>query len=668
MATAPLPYAKSITVSTSTINDLDEYKISQYYDLNLVSMQEKLVSGLEAIKTKAEETIQTSRLASNAVTETKVANQSISIQKIKSGVLQDINIDISGGTTSGLTSTFSTISLVPQEDGSIIAISTNGSGAPALMSDNINTSNKCKIGNSIKIRFNSKYTNSGGKFRADVFRGDTFATVSSIVTTDLTASYNVYEITLNCTVNVPDGVACYLVLRLNPIVQGQGFQYKEALWMWSDAGNFPVKLNEKISDIESDIVALHKPEKTYANITDATQTNLNTYSYVKNGSATVVGSVATVTGAYGGIVSNEFVGTKFLKIVVSGTFTTPNAMIMLSYYNGSAWTNETKFNGITDGILNHTITIDTNNYFVYKNAQKYKILVLMESGTVGGTITITDMTINDLDEFRISDYYDSNMLNMQKKIVSGVQTSVSKLNGLETKKSILTSPNGTRYFLNVNNSGALTATPVIPNKSLFMMNSLGFGIDVENLKGGHFGMMASDHTKDFKYLVQQSILAKNPSATFTDKSIALFEQAETTTASQTQINSVITACTSDLDLIICQIGDNVSNSIRSSVFATKFKDFVSAIKTASPNARIIFVGCWFNANYSRSTIIQGAKDFGCEFVDITSRNERYAQSVAGSTFTYKDGTTGTVLAGWESHPGDIGQFNIFTDIINTVGI
>ena len=159
-------------------------------------------------------------------------------------------------------------------------------------------------------------------------------------------------------------------------------------------------------------------------------------------------------------------------------------------------------------------------------------------------------------------------------------------------------------------------------------------------------------------------MAKKPTATFTKLHVAAFEQAESNEAAESYIAANSAAWTSDLDLVIIQIGDNVNSPIRQTTFNTNFPKLLQKIRTNSPNARIICVSGWFNYNSIADDVQRVANEKGCDYIFIKPLYVPENMGVAGATVTYADNSTGVIDPAWVSHPGNVGMQAIANAILD----
>lgn len=251
--------------------------------------------------------------------------------------------------------------------------------------------------------------------------------------------------------------------------------------------------------------------------------------------------------------------------------------------------------------------------------------------------------------------------------VNDISSEVDELSGdvlelMPLKNRILISaPNGIKYKLVVDNSGILSTVSAVPNKVLIIGNSLTWE------KGG-IGMAASDGNHDYYQLVKDYILSANPNATVAPRtSFSSWEMAVNTADRDALFNNQIKPLlSSDTDMVIIQLGDNINSSARHATFASDADKLIKNIRSVSPKATIIWVGAWF-ISYSTlmGEIKTAVENNGGLLADITEhRNDTAYQSYIGATRTGLDGVSFQVSSqGEASHPGDLGHKVIADTII-----
>ncbi len=427
-------------------------------------------------------------------------------------------------------------------------------------------------------------------------------------------------------------------------------------------GDFADNLFTKIGTVED-----------YSKITDVGSPNLvdksaliinSAGSTIKSidGSGNVVGTIIAAGGGFKTPNFNAF-GSN-VELHLTGTHNLPNGInVTLRYYDSADVLRSIELQPSITSPFDVTYNFDAGSLAVYNDAKYFAILINTTSAS--GVLTITDLTIRDLTSFEIMDIYSSDF----KVLVSNINNKIAVASGSASSETIMTAPNAKKYVLNVGETGLLSTIPTVPDKVLFVGNSLLLGMDGDGSRGGAFGMCASNPQSDYAYHVSQAILAKNPSATFTKLHGAAFEQCESVGAQDTWwTNTAAASFTSDLDLIILQVSDNVNSTIRQTTFANGLNTLIQRIKTASPNARIIWVEGWFNASRTHTAIADTCDNWGIIDIDIATLNTTENQGYSGQIVTYYDASTIVVPDAYILHPGDLGFERIADRIITQMNM
>ena len=252
---------------------------------------------------------------------------------------------------------------------------------------------------------------------------------------------------------------------------------------------------------------------------------------------------------------------------------------------------------------------------------------------------------------------------MLSSLIGGIQNIEAKL---ISDSTTLRNPNGDKYGLQINSNGELVAYSYVPTKYIVMGNSITCGMDNLEQHGGRFGMASTSFNDDWVYHVDSAIKTKNSSATYTRIYSSSFEHSETLSDATTWMNQNISQFTSDTDLVIIQMGDNVNTDEKRTVFKDSFPQLISKIRTICPKARVIVVGIWFSNSIVKDIMVSNSEKYGCGFVNITDLNIKENQATVGDTVTYVDGTQGTITEGIATHPGNKGMEKIADRIIQTL--
>ncbi len=239
-------------------------------------------------------------------------------------------------------------------------------------------------------------------------------------------------------------------------------------------------------------------------------------------------------------------------------------------------------------------------------------------------------------------------------------------NAASKAENIAVSPSGKRFYINVDNDGNIHASPLIPNKVLFVGNSLLLGM-------GTYGMCATSPKKDYFHFVSEAIKAKNSNAEISRVHGAKFEQLEDPSEFEEFWSTLPNAyterpfcesITEDLDLIVIQLSENVSTEARHKTLAATIDRFLGAIKQRAPGARIVWVRSWWREG-ERDNIIEAACrrwNIGC--ISIADLYSKDTVGKEGQTYERSDGTVAVAPNYWLAHPGDAGMQAIAERIID----
>lgn len=210
----------------------------------------------------------------------------------------------------------------------------------------------------------------------------------------------------------------------------------------------------------------------------------------------------------------------------------------------------------------------------------------------------------------------------------------------------------------------------IPNRMLFIGNSLVFGMQL------YYGMCASAPDKDYFHYVTEYVRGKNPECVFEklygsnyehSESLEAFEDWYSKAENQYTHRPSAESFTSDLDIIIIQLGDNINTDAKNETFKISGDILIERIKKASPNARIIWVHGWYNREPTYSYISSLCERQGIERIDI--RDLRCIENEAHTEDCFLDtnGTLTPIKDTWKTHPGDTGMKLIAQRLIEQLG-
>ncbi len=209
----------------------------------------------------------------------------------------------------------------------------------------------------------------------------------------------------------------------------------------------------------------------------------------------------------------------------------------------------------------------------------------------------------------------------------------------------------------------------IPSKMLFIGNSLVFGM------GMAYGMCANAPDKDYFYYVSEYVKSKNPKCVFNKLYGSSYEHSESLEAfedwykaeNQYTHRPAAESFTSDLDIIIIQLGDNINTDAKNDTFKISGDIFIEKIKKASPNARIIWVHGWYNREPTYSYISSLCERRGIERIDIRDLRRIENEAHTEDYFLDSNGNLTPIKDTWKTHPGNSGMKKIADRIIENLG-
>lgn len=301
--------------------------------------------------------------------------------------------------------------------------------------------------------------------------------------------------------------------------------------------------------------------------------------------------------------------------------------------------------------------VDLNYHVVYNNLDlNQQIYVLFGSvGKVSATFENIRIYENEMSQMElIGDTLKDTLINMNTAI-GDLRSQVSGT----ADDSVMISPSGNKFIMQVSDDGIISAIPVIPDKTLFIGNSL--------LNGhGTFGMCATDSKNDYYYHMKQYILGKKSNATFDKLAGSPFEgctsQSEVDNWIQTNIDPKIP---NNYDLILVQLGDNVNTTEKNEMFKTSCQYFLQALRKKFPKARVVWVGAWYTTDTKQQIMAKSCKATGSKFVDIRNLNTSANQGRIGDTITSDTGQQWQVSSsGVASHPNNTGMKAIADRLID----
>lgn len=260
--------------------------------------------------------------------------------------------------------------------------------------------------------------------------------------------------------------------------------------------------------------------------------------------------------------------------------------------------------------------------------------------------------------YKVADESTREKAEILKQKVDKIEPIVSGLE-LFKKMPMITSPNGTKFRLLVDNNGNLSTVSSVPNRVAIFGNSI---LSHPWLKG--MGMAASAPDKDYFTLVKNYIMSKNPWAVVERGNGADWE-SDPNNRRATFDSKMKRSLSSNTDIVILQFGDNLNTDEKRKNLETDIPNLINWIRTASPKALIYWVGIYYASPDFVERIKRICQPLDVTFVDIYqySKDAKY-KSEMGKVLRLPDGSNYTITnAGVASHPGDLGHKAIADEII-----
>lgn len=265
--------------------------------------------------------------------------------------------------------------------------------------------------------------------------------------------------------------------------------------------------------------------------------------------------------------------------------------------------------GYFNTVGKHTFTGDLNYYVVYNDLDLSKPLSL---GIANRSNPDFVCTYSAIDTYNVTTELDTNktLPSNLNAMLNNINSNTSAIEALEGSE-MLVSPDGSKFVIQVDNNGNITASPVVPQNTLFIGNSLLLGFQT-------FGMCASDNDHDYYHYITNAITQKKPTATYTKQSGTAFEGCTTQAQVNTWLNdTLLPLLNSSLNLVIVQLGDNVNTPDKVNMFTTSCKQLLAFIREHATNARVAFVASWYSSVQRINIITEACNATGCMFINIT---------------------------------------------------
>lgn len=167
-----------------------------------------------------------------------------------------------------------------------------------------------------------------------------------------------------------------------------------------------------------------------------------------------------------------------------------------------------------------------------------------------------------------------------------------------------------------------------PNSAVFFGNSLLLGF-------GTYGMAASQFDKDYYYLITTYLTTLDSSFTARryscGNSCGQFEFLTSYANIYGAIQSIfLDNLTGNEELVVLQIGDNVYNSEMKALFPVSSLKLCQAIREKCPNAKVVWMGLWLEADENYQAIQNACDQTGCTFISFSDLIYDAAKSKIGN--------------------------------------
>lgn len=368
-------------------------------------------------------------------------------------------------------------------------------------------------------------------------------------------------------------------------------------------------------------------------------------------------TITKSSNGYGGTYTLPFTpnGSMLMKICIKGSHNlSGNGTFDLFLFGQNVGSLSTKKTIDTSSqVFNIVWELDPAWFDQYKNETQFYIILASD---MVGSFEIIDYKVLQSELYNY-DIYDDNLGGIIKNIGKtndSLKTELSTINTkVDTLSNKLISPNGTEYTLSVTDNGELIALKTIPDKSLFIGNSLVFGNDMK------FGLCALSSKDDYYYKLTNYLKSKNSSFT-ASKLYASWWESYSTMEEKKQFvtEKLIPALSPDLDFVSIQLGDNVNTEGARAIFKESAINLVRTIRSNCPKARISWIAEWYSGA-SIEDIIEVCNVTGIKYVPIKDLRSTETEGKIGDTVIFDDGSSKEITtSGQASHPNNLGHLKI----------
>ncbi len=384
------------------------------------------------------------------------------------------------------------------------------------------------------------------------------------------------------------------------------------------------------------------------------------------GDAEICSDIAIRVASSGGAKTKPFKSNYSAVTVSIKCKTEKKLTLKIGYIKGNG---DISFDGIKEiranpdknGYVHFWKIFDAANLIVYFDAVEFFVQIDCEEKNC---FSVVDGLVWERKNFEESDIYGANL----EQIIYKIEQRLSKTlyENSNNTENIAVSPNGKKFILNVDDDGQVYTTSTVPNNILFVGNSLLLGM-------GNYGMCSTSSRADFYYHVCEGIKKKNSNASFKRVHGAMYEQLADREKFDSLWNEAANpftgkpmkeSFTKDIDLIIIQLGENVSTQERAKSLIETVDKFIALIKQSCPKARIIWVHGWFNEWLSGSIIVDACRRWRIGQICIKDLNTKENQGKLGQKYELANGESAAADDLWLTHPGDAGMKAIADRIID----
>lgn len=324
-------------------------------------------------------------------------------------------------------------------------------------------------------------------------------------------------------------------------------------------------------------------------------------------------------------------------------------------------------------VQTNSLQIRTNNLDSYENLIQKSIII--QDGTESQVSGYEGLILVSHDDLAIVFSYILEEYDDTSDRISSLESKIGNLSANDQKYTVLAKPNGDKFRLMLNSSGEFILNKYYPKKLFVMGNSL--TDTTYHSQDDHYyqiGLAASNNHNDFYALLCGFFKEKDPSFTASRRNFASWETVTTSAARLNIIeNNLANLVNGNEDMIIIQLGDNVSTSAQLSTFHEDYKYLIQWFRENCPNALVVCAGMWYFTEEKLNIVKTAADDMGVIFADFSrfAQSHEYCSAIGNVQTIYDEsnnvvGTRNVSDSGSASHPGDEGMEKIAQTIIDAI--